>query len=446
MRIHDKAFASWVVFGLALLFTFPLLVLFLSRNSLVASLATLPGPVLVLLCFAWAWNLTLRSTRARRCGHSPLYLAHVVSELDAEDETVQRQAVRTLADFYDEPFGAVHLFWCRPEQLDALCVLYREWWRATQPSERKPAQSPEQVAAQAAAANLQPQVPPIVVTSREGAPDKAQVRGADHPPTPLLERLLLRLESNIWPDPPPQEPLCPPEAVLDRLPPLNREDFVRTLRITVEDALLLAADLINEVRGDAAFRRVRERIPDLFAGLGREALERGWQMRFDAEEEQKRQQQELSWAARFRRMKMTDLGLLPGSDPAEPAEPAAGGEPKAASWQEILQTLRAQLDQKLNRLADVIKDALLDAGAGSLSRETDQEPLPPLARAEFIEAMRGRVEQALGQMADVLDQSDHAEGVREVLAELLWDALNLSARLRFLASAPSTAPTSDSRN
>src|SRR5207302_1454284 len=99
----------------------------------------------------------------------------------------------------------------------------------------------------------------------------------------------------------------------------------------------------------------------------------GWQMRFDAEEQQQRQQQRLSWATRLRRMKMAEIGLLPTSEPAEPADPpTADGEPEAASWQEILRTLRGQLEQKLNRLADVIKDALLDGG-GNLPAETAQE-------------------------------------------------------------------------
>jgi hypothetical protein len=422
MRIHDKAFLSWVVFTLSLLFAFPLLA-FLSRDSLLASSATVMVLGLVLLCAARAGSLSSRSTRAQRCGDSPLFLSQIIDELDADDMAVQRQAVRTLADFYDEPFGAVHLFWCRPEQLDALCVLYREWWRATQPSQTRPAPPPEQVAAQAAAVNLQPQAPPVI--------EEPAVQRWDETPG----------ESH------PRGPSCPPQAVLDQLPQMGREDFVKAMRPSVEDTLLLVADLINDADNTGTFLHARQRIPALFTDLGWTALEQGWQLRFDAQEQQQRQQQRLSWAARFRRMKMAEVGLLPTSGPAEPPEPPrTDGEPEAASWQEILHTLRDQLDQKLNRLADVIKDALLDGGAASLSVATAQEPLPPLARAEFIEAMRGRVEQALGQMADVLDHADNAEGVREVLAELLWDALNLSARLRFLASAPSTAQTSDSRN
>jgi hypothetical protein len=422
MRIHDKAFRSWVVLGLVLLLLIAVHVAVLAHlasavDRVGAAPVTLVLLGMVLLCGAQAWHLTLRSARARHCGNSPLYLSHVVGELDADDVAVRRQALRTLADFYDEPFGAVNLFWGHPEQLDALCVLYREWWRATQTSETKPAQPPEQVAAQAAAANLQPQVPPVI--EKPVAPRWAETPAESYP----------------------RGPSCPLPAVLEQLPRMGREDFLKAMLPSVEDALLLVADLVNDADDTGTFLRARQRVPELFTELGWEALERGWQMRFDAEEEQKRQQQQLSWAARFRRMKMAEVGLLPTSEPAEPSEPPrTDGEPEAASWQEILHTLRGQLEQKLDRLADVIKDALLDGGAGGLHGEATREPLPPLARAEFIEAMRGRVEQGLGQMADVLDHADNAEGVREVLAELLWDALNLSARLRVAASAPAAAP------
>jgi hypothetical protein len=440
MRIHDKAFLSWAVFGLALLLGAGYFASLASSAPAAAAPVPPWAPFLVLVCIAvsggLAWSFTRRGAEAERCRNSSLHLRHVVDDLGAEDERTQRRALRTLTDYYEEPFGAVNLFWCRPDQLDALIVLYREWWRANQPSEQPPARPVEQVAREAAA-ELQPQAPPVI---EKLAPDKPHPQGSDRPSTPVLERLLLRLRSSIWPQTRQQGPLCPPEVVLDRLAQMNREDFIQAMQIPVEDTLLLAADIINEVRDTAAFLHAQERVPDLFAGLGRTALEQGWQLRFDAEE-QRRQAPRLSWAAQFRRMKMAEIGLLPTPEPSETAAPASGGAPEAASWQEILHTLRGQLERKLDRLAEVIKNALLDSGPAGAPPEPDQEPLPPLEREEFIRAMRGRVEQALGQMADVLKESDDTEGVRVVLAELLWDALNLSARLRAATPAPAlTAP------
>src|SRR5437588_11438051 len=75
-------------------------------------------------------------------------------------------------------------------------------------------------------------------------------------------------------------------------------------------------------------------------------------------------------------------------------------------WQTGVEDLRHRLDDALARIADTIKDSMLDWG----EPEEDETRFPEqtfvsVARSEFVEAMRDRIEDALARLADVIDDA-----------------------------------------
>jgi hypothetical protein len=106
-----------------------------------------------------------------------------------------------------------------------------------------------------------------------------------------------------------------------------------------------------------------------------------------------------------------------------------------------------RIEQTLEQMADVIKDLLLD---GSLDANTPAlliEPLPPMPRERFIEAMRPAVEATLRRAADVINRAPTGrivaaseERVGEGFAALWREALEVGVRLRLEAAEAQLPP------
>jgi hypothetical protein len=105
--------------------------------------------------------------------------------------------------------------------------------------------------------------------------------------------------------------------------------------------------------------------------------------------------------------------------------------------------MRQRVDAALDRMAELIKDALLD---GVDLGEPDDEPpppdLPPLAADEFVARMRGPVEEALRQVAEAVNAAPAGaalaaaeEETADLFTELWWTALRTGLRMRLDAAA-----------
>jgi hypothetical protein len=100
---------------------------------------------------------------------------------------------------------------------------------------------------------------------------------------------------------------------------------------------------------------------------------------------------------------------------------------------------RAQVDEMIDRMADAVKDALVDwdwcppdeAGEGGTA------PLPPLSAEQFVDAMRPRVEEALRRVAACLNEGPGPdlsaaaeERVLDHFGRLCSEALEVGRNLR----------------
>jgi len=121
----------------------------------------------------------------------------------------------------------------------------------------------------------------------------------------------------------------------------------------------------------------------------------------------------------------------------------------ATAWTQTVDDMRHRIEEMLERMADSIKDALLDW-------ETDDEPgerspaiaeLPPLDQALFVAAVRGKMEDVLWRMADAVNEAPSGRivaaseaGIRDLMAELYVEALELGVQMRLDAAETALPP------
>jgi hypothetical protein len=327
----------------------------------------------------------------------PERLADLVAQLESASYAERVRALQTIAEAYGEPFGPVAYGSCRPEQVEALGLLYREWWQAHHGS---------------------------------GSPSPEVRRAA------LLRCVIARLrvlhETDVLPGS--AEVKHASNADLARLPPVPVEVFVARLRPRAEELLRRVAAILSHVSPDATLAASEGRIRRLFARLCWEACAYGWRLRFDTAERRLPPTPSppnrpplatpLGWAEKYRR--------LSGSFPDEQS-PGASGEGtggKEMTWAELAAALHRKVDDTLERLADTIKDTLLDGQLPASEDDAETAPVVPVARERFVEAMRPRIEEALRGMADSLNERRDADAVGELLEALLRDALQTGLAMR----------------
>src|SRR5436309_3217880 len=108
-------------------------------------------------------------------------------------------------------------------------------------------------------------------------------------------------------------------------------------------------------------------------------------------------------------------------------------------WDRFVGGVRDRIEDSLERMADAIKDFLLDAGEARDADTTQPlaEDLLPLSREAFIAALRPRVEETLGHLADALNETPGGqlsaardERLTDLFARLWCDALELGQQMR----------------
>jgi hypothetical protein len=108
----------------------------------------------------------------------------------------------------------------------------------------------------------------------------------------------------------------------------------------------------------------------------------------------------------------------------------------ASPWSRVAGSMRRRVDGAIDRMADAIKEALLDGF--DLSDEEGEPPAPlvTLAPERFVEQMRPRVEKTLRQVAEVLNAAPYdapaaiEEKTCDLFTELWLEALQVAAQLR----------------
>jgi hypothetical protein len=117
-------------------------------------------------------------------------------------------------------------------------------------------------------------------------------------------------------------------------------------------------------------------------------------------------------------------------------------------WEKLVEELRRKIEAAFERVADAIKNAMLDgleeepAGPGSGPSE-----LPPLSRELFVKTLRGRVEEILGCVADAINQGSAEPGgvageerVGDLFAQLWQEALEIGMQMRLDAAVEELFP------
>jgi hypothetical protein len=105
-----------------------------------------------------------------------------------------------------------------------------------------------------------------------------------------------------------------------------------------------------------------------------------------------------------------------------------------------------RVDAAMDRMADLIKDALLDGWESNEEDELPAAPPGPIDPDEFVARLRERVERTLRQAADALNAApDESSAVAEeatcdLFTELWLEALKLAAEMRLEAVLGGTEP------
>jgi hypothetical protein len=111
-------------------------------------------------------------------------------------------------------------------------------------------------------------------------------------------------------------------------------------------------------------------------------------------------------------------------------------------------SLRTRADQAMERMADAVRDALLDWNTDDdLPPDVAREPLPPVEPGRFVEVLRPEVEQTLAALAEVLNEAPDARSipagepeVRRLLEGLIRQALERGRQLRIDAAVAGLPP------
>jgi hypothetical protein len=102
----------------------------------------------------------------------------------------------------------------------------------------------------------------------------------------------------------------------------------------------------------------------------------------------------------------------------------------------------------VNRLADAVRDTILDWSFEETPYAGEKEPLPPLDPRRLAKAMQGPVDKALRNMADILNEAADVESmaacrgeVRCVVEDLVRQALGHGEQIRIDAAVAAAGPT-----
>jgi hypothetical protein len=400
------------------------------------------------LCVLGTWALIAlvealagarRAVEWLRCGSDPKRPDEMAAALESPSEPERRRAVQVLADYYGHPFGRVECWpWVLHDtsRVDVLTAIYGKWWRK------------QKSVTKAEAARL-------AVAKRRAvevgaAPGEAE--GAGRAGFPEGERQFWTRRV---------QPLYE-EALRRKPPPLVYEPFLEAMRGKFEKALWAVTDAINGVPGRHTVHDCEAVVRNVFVAMRWEALRCGWQMRLGSGGEGAEPSPEEgdsgpapatgNWVEKFRRLRSGSAGPSCAANEslaaANQETPAGAAEPSpAASWDERVRLMQAKLDQTLERVADAVKNSLLEwdlLPPELRGPQNSLDHLPPVAREEFADALRGRVEETLRRVADAVNEGSHEEQVRILLAELLWDAVDAGVRLRSRAVEPASSASSES--
>jgi hypothetical protein len=117
-------------------------------------------------------------------------------------------------------------------------------------------------------------------------------------------------------------------------------------------------------------------------------------------------------------------------------------------WSGTARTMRQRVDAAMDRMADLIKNALLDG----LELDEDEVPPAPLVAIdpdEFVRRMRERVERALRQVAEVLNDAPETtpavteEATFDLFTELWLEAMKVAAEVRLDAALGEPRPPAE---
>lgn len=118
-------------------------------------------------------------------------------------------------------------------------------------------------------------------------------------------------------------------------------------------------------------------------------------------------------------------------------------------WSRTARGMRRRVDAAMDRMADLIKNALLDGPEFSDEDEAPTAPLVEIVPDEFAARMRPRVERALRQVAEVLNDAPDqppaliAEATCDLFAELGIEALTVAAQMRLDAALGEVRPVAE---
>ncbi|HMC63347.1 MAG TPA: hypothetical protein VKI65_00255, partial [Gemmataceae bacterium] len=321
----------------------------------------------------------------------------MIDDLRSPSPRKKRRALFVVADLFDDPFGI--FAWKLPTHLDnsqveTLAALHRTWLFPCDAESRRVRRQ-------------------LVEEERQGkwardAGGLAERRRHLAVPHQVWRRLV----KHCW------EALRQwgksEEAEPEPLPPADGGELLAALQEQMETALGDLADAINAASDEETLAQAAAGLGRYFEGIERKAVEIGRRLRQEA----------------------AAAGV--------PAADRDWGEDSHTDRESRLQSLVEQAQEKLTQAADAFKDALLDLGITEppVPRHPSVrlEPLPAMARIEFVEALRSEAGETLLQVARVLNTSPAAEiGIRQtelihnLFAALCWRALEMGLTMRLLA-------------
>jgi hypothetical protein len=127
--------------------------------------------------------------------------------------------------------------------------------------------------------------------------------------------------------------------------------------------------------------------------------------------------------------------------------------PASTTWARAmggLGDMRGKVGEKLEGMAEAIKDAILDWEGTNENEEGESglAELPPLEPVLFVAALREKIEDVLWQMAEAVNEAPTGQvvsaselRVRELLVELYREALELGLQMRLDAAEASMTPS-----
>jgi hypothetical protein len=118
-------------------------------------------------------------------------------------------------------------------------------------------------------------------------------------------------------------------------------------------------------------------------------------------------------------------------------------------WSRTARGMRQRVDAAMDRMADLIKNALLDGPEFSDEDEVPAAPLVWIDPDEFAARMRPRLERALQQVAEILNDAPDqppaltAEATADLFTELGIEAMKVAAQMRLEAALGEVRPAAD---